>query len=154
MENLVSEIVSIESDIRYEGTDFEIEYRYGYRVYDNHPLAEIKFIEAPTDAHLFLGTYEVEHYSEYANDFHYKVPVLYCVRKKVKDDWQKKGYHGEFVCGLDLTDDGRVWQGITRSKYNTIEEAMDFIQKNENCECVIFCEDKMNVQYLAKGDKI
>lgn len=137
MEKLVSEIVSVEIDIRDEGTEWESEYRRGYRVYSNHPLAEIKFIDTPDDAHLFLGSYEVINYGYHANDFHYKIPVWYCVRTFVDD-------YPRFVCGLDLMSDGRVWVGIGKDSYfDSVDEAMNFVQKHEGKECVIFTEEKM-----------
>jgi hypothetical protein len=136
MEKLVSEIVSVEIDIRYEGTEWETEDRRGYRVFESHPLAEIKE-EEPCDLRLFLGSYEVKDYRDIWNDFHCKIPIWYCVRT-----WENDYYR--FVCGLDLMSDGRVWVGVGKDSYfDSVDEAMNFVQKHEGKECVIFTEEKM-----------
>lgn len=135
MEKLVSSIVSIETEYRHQGTDFEDVVRYGYRVYDSHPLAEIKEIDTPSDLYLFLGSYEVKNYDW--TEFECKIPVWYCVRT-----WENDYYR--FVCGLDLMSDGRVWVGIGKDSYfNSIEDAMDFVQKHEGKKCLIFTENKL-----------
>jgi hypothetical protein len=135
MEKLVNKIVSLDSNVRHEGTEWEEETTLGYRVYDNHPLAEMKEVGESSDLQLFLGSYEVKNYDR--SEFECNIPILYCVRT-FTDDYYR------FVCGLDLMSDGRVWVGIGEDSYfNSIEEAMNFVQKYEGKECVIFTEEKM-----------
>jgi hypothetical protein len=135
MEKLVSEIVSVEIDIRYEGTEWETEDRRGYRVYANHPLSEIREGVAPSDISLYLGSYEVKNYID--AEFECMIPVWYCVRT-----WENDYYR--FVCGLDLMSDGRVWVGVGKDSYfDSVDEAMDFVQKAVDKKCVIFTEEKM-----------
>jgi hypothetical protein len=135
MEKLVSKIVSLDSNVTHEGTEWEEETTLGYRVYDNHPLAEMKEVGESSDLQLFLGSYEVKNYDW--SEFECNIPILYCVRTFTDDYYP-------FVCGLDLMSDGRVWVGIGKDSYfNSIEEAMNFVQKYEGKECVIFTEEKM-----------
>ena len=135
MEKLVSEIVSVEIDVRDEGTEWETEEMRGYRVYQNHPLAEIREGVAPSDISLYLGSYEVENYID--AEFECLIPVWYCVRTWANDYYR-------FVCGLDLMSDGRVWVGIGEDSYfDSVDEAMDFVQKHEGNKCFIFTEEKM-----------
>lgn len=144
MEKLVSEIVSVETYVWYEGTDFEREETSGYRVYANHPLAEVREVEAPSDKRLYLGSYEVNDYRDSWNEFQGKIPVWYCVRTLINTIMANQPTSfWEFVCGMDLMSDGRVWVGIEDKKFDTIEEAMDFVQKHTGKECSIFTEDKM-----------
>lgn len=103
---------------------------YGYRVFDSHPLASL------TDDGLFLGKYDITDYDLIV--FKSKIPCLYVI-------WEDNSTRS-FVCGLDLMDDGRVWVGIGRDSYfNTVEEAMEFVEKHEGVSCHIRIEEEMHI---------
>lgn len=137
-------LIAIESNTEHYGTDYEFTQTYGYRVYDNHPLAEVREVEAPSDKRLYLGSYEVNDYRDSWNEFQGKIPVWYCVRTLINTIMANQPTSfWEFVCGMDLMSDGRVWVGIEDKKFDTIEEAMNFVQKHTGKECSIFTEDKM-----------
>lgn len=135
MEKLISKIISVETDLRYEGTEFETEEKRGYRVYESHPLAKITKGAMPGDMNLHLGSYKVIDFND--GEFGSLIPVLYCVTTS-EDNLCR------FVCGLDLINDGRVWVGIGEDNYfDSVDEAMAFVQKNTGKDCIIFLEEKM-----------
>lgn len=145
MEKLVSKVVSVETYTNHIGTEWETVEHYGYRVFDSHPLAEIREGVAPSDVSLFLGSYEVKNYVD--AEFECKIPIWYCVRTLVTQVManQPTTYY-RFVCGLDLMSDGRVWVGIGKdSCFDSVDEAMAFVQQHEGKECVIFTEEKMRL---------
>lgn len=115
------------------GEDWGIEIEnYGYRVYDKHKLARIE------DEELYLGSFKVEAYD--FKELEGKIPVLYCVR-----NWDSELGYNRFVCGLDLTKDGKVWVGIGKdSIFDTIEEAIKFVEDKEGVICKIFLEEAMS----------
>ena len=87
--------------------------RYGYTVYDNHPLASIN------DGKLQLGSYPIDDYTE--AEYQGKVPSLYCVREKSGNEQDR---HWRFVCGLDLMKNGRVWVQLGNKEFDTVESAI------------------------------
>lgn len=135
MEKLISKIVSVEIDLLDAGTECEREEKRGYKVYESHPLAKIIQGVAPGDISLYLGSYKVKDFND--GEFGSLIPVLYCVTTS-EDNLCR------FVCGLDLIDDGRVWVGIGEDNYfDSVNEAMDFVQKHIGKDCIIFLEEKM-----------
>lgn len=117
--------------------------KYGYIVHDNHKLAEIK-----DRSELILGEHKIQGYD--ADELQLKIPKLYCVREKNGSS----PYNGSFVCGLDLMENGKVWEGSTRTEFDTIEEAMKSIIESQNNKyregltlddiCIVI-EDKMRI---------
>jgi hypothetical protein len=110
---------------------------YGVTAYNSHPLAELKPVKDENNFDLYLGTFHIKDYD--INTFVGNIPALYCVRTF------ENGYN-RFVCGLDLTSDGKVWVGIGEdSRFNTIKEAMDFVERKEDKLCEIWTEDEMQL---------
>jgi hypothetical protein len=109
----------------YYPTEYGVIYdEYAYRVYYNHKLATLTEIEEVEEIgihrDLKLGEHLVFGWDMF--EFQETIPKFYCVREK----------NGDFVCGLDLMDNGKVWESSTRSEFDTIEEAMKSIAKKES----------------------
>lgn len=103
---------------------------YGYCVYDSHPLAIID------EDGLCLGNMKISGYD--ANLLQKKIPVWYCIR-----EWSASMEYWSFVCGLDLLKNGKVWVGINDSTFDTIGEAIAFVEKEKGITCKIFMEEQM-----------
>ena len=119
--------------------------RYGYSVYENHPLASIN------DGKLQLGSYPIDDYTE--DEYQGKVPSLYCVR----EGGNKEGRYWSFVCGLDLMKNGRVWVGCGsgNKEFDTIESAILHVaetQKLQIEDIKIFTEEAFPLQGLTENN--
>jgi hypothetical protein len=103
---------------------------YGYCVYDSHPLAIVY------EGELSLGNRKISEYS--ADLLQGKIPVWYCLR-----EWSVSMEYWSFVCGMDLLKNGKVWVGINDSTFDTIEEAIAFVENEKGTICKVFMEDEM-----------
>jgi hypothetical protein len=123
---------TIISNVYTEENDGDIcSYAYGYKVYNNHPLAKI------VDGKLFLDNYFIVDYIEAV--FNSKIPSLYCVRE-VGTNY--------FVCGLDLMPNGDVWVGVGKrddNEFKAIEQALSFVEEVSKCKCFICLEGEMSI---------
>jgi hypothetical protein len=92
---------------------------------------------------LFLGGYEVMDYStdvERWSSLSNQIPRYYIIRKYDKD----RGYNS-FQCGFDLLNDGRAWEGITRTEYPTIADALRFVRERVGDDFSIWLEEPMQL---------
>jgi len=103
---------------------------YGYCVYNFHPLATLY------ESELYLGHRKISEYN--ADLLQGKIPVWYCLR-----EWSVSMEYWSFVCGMDLLKNGKVWVGIKDSTFDTIEEAVIFVEKEKGITCKVFMEDEM-----------
>jgi len=92
---------------------------------------------------LFLGGYEVmdyakiiERWSSLAN----QIPRYFVIRKYDQD----RGYNS-FEGGFDLLDDGGAWEGITRTKFDTIADTLRFIREKIGDDFTIWVEEPMQL---------
>jgi hypothetical protein len=96
-----------------------------------------------TENRLFLGGYEVMDYStdvERWSSLSNQIPRYYVIRKYDKD----RGYNS-FRGGFDLLDDGRAWEGIKRTEYNTISDALRFVREMVGDDFSIWLEEPMSL---------
>ena len=92
---------------------------------------------------LFLDGYEVMDYptdTERWSSLSNQIPRYYVIRKYD----EKRGYNS-FQGGFDLLDDGRAWEGITRTEYPTIADALRFIRERVGDDFSIWLEEPMQI---------
>lgn len=113
---------------------------YGYRILKATKRNFILNGQIVLDGHLISDTTGYEGLLENEG----RIPSLYVVRKQVNDP--TLGKFGEFVCGLDLLDDGRYWVGLGEdSRFDTMNEAMEFIKSKLNTEFYVELEGEMRI---------
>lgn len=96
-----------------------------------------------TENRLFLGGYEVMDYStdlERWSSLSNQIPRYYIIRKYDKD----RGY-SSFKGGFDLLNDGRAWEGITRTEYNSIADALRFVRESVGDDFTLWLEEPMRL---------
>ena len=103
---------------------------YGYYVYNTHPLAIV------CENELFVGNRKISEYN--ADLLKGNVPALYCLR-----EWCDSQKFWSFVCGLDLLKNGKVWVGCKDCTFDTIEDAISFVEKEKGTTCRLFMEEEM-----------
>ena len=92
---------------------------------------------------LFLGGYEVMDYAtdiERWSSLSNQIPRYYVIRKYDED----RGYNS-FQGGFDLLNDGRAWEGITRTEYDTIEDALRFVREKVGDDFTLWLEEPMQL---------
>lgn len=111
--------------------------RYGHYVLEQHPMARVTEEE---DARLMIiwdGDEEVEVKGYDPDEYKGYVPCHLVARRTDKGSrW------AEFVCGIDLMENGTIWQGATRkSGYLSLKEAFEVVAEKEDCkiENLILC---------------
>lgn len=90
---------------------------------------------------LFLGGYEVMDYptdTERWSSLSNQIPRYYVIRKYNGDYYRFEG-------GFDLLDDGRAWEGITRTEYPTIAGALQFVREKVGDDFTIWLEEPMQI---------
>lgn len=90
---------------------------------------------------LFFNGYEVRGYASYVERWGAlcnQIPRYYVIRKY-------NGEYYEFECGLDLLNDGRAWEGLTRSEHDTIAGALRFIREKVGDNFSIWLEEPMQI---------
>jgi hypothetical protein len=106
------------------------EVSYGYCVYNTHPLAVV------CENELFVGNRKISDYK--ADLLKGNIPIWYCLR-----EWCASSKHWSFVCGLDLLENGKVWVGFNDGTFDTIEDAISFVDKEKGTTCGLFMEGEM-----------
>jgi hypothetical protein len=88
----------------------------------------------------FCG-YEVRGYQYWQRMFQslsHNIPRHYVIRKYNEE----RGYES-FQGGFDLLNDGRAWEGITRTYYSSIWDALKFIRERVGDDFTIHLEEPM-----------
>lgn len=138
-EAIKTNLVGIEKYAVNEGTDLEYFEKFAHSVYSSHPLAEVVYTDDMSDYSLKMAGKVVKGYEGTMYDF--KIPVHYCLRA-----FCNERKYNTFVCGLDLTDCGKVWISLKRDiLFDTIEDAVKFAESIEGKYCQIFTEEKLKV---------
>ena len=106
------------------------EVSYGYYVYNTHPLAVV------CENELFVGNRKIREYK--ADLLKGNIPALYCLR-----EWCASSKYWSFVFGLDLLENGKVWVGCNDCTFDTIEDAIWFVDKEKGTTCSLFMEGEM-----------
>ena len=92
---------------------------------------------------LFLCGNKVMDYESYVQKFDSlsnQIPRQYVIRTYD----EQMGYHS-FECGFDLLDDGRAWESIKRTKYDTIADALQFVRERVGDDFTIWLEEPMQI---------
>lgn len=90
---------------------------------------------------LFLNGYEVMNYGTYVerwSSLSNYIPRYYVIRKYDGDYYR-------FVGGFDFLDDGRAWEGITRTEYPTIADALQFVRERVGDDFTIWLEEPLRI---------
>jgi len=88
---------------------------------------------------LFLNGYEVMNYGtdvERWSSLSNQIPRYYVIRKYDGDYYRFEG-------GFDLLDDGRAWEGIKRTEYPTIADALLFVRERVGDDFTLWLEEPM-----------
>lgn len=109
----------IQGQIEYEEVDY-----YGFHLMpEGYTNKDVVISENK----LFLDGYEVTDYPDWVEKYgslSNEVPRLFCLYKFD----EKRGYKS-FQGGFDLLNDGRAWEGLTRTEYPSISEALQFVRE-------------------------
>jgi hypothetical protein len=92
---------------------------------------------------LFLDGYEVSDYGYWVENFSSlsnQIPRLYVIRKYDED---RK--YSSFEGGFDLLNDGRAWEGLTRTEYDSVSDALKFIREKLGDDFYIALEEPMRL---------
>jgi len=90
------------------------------------------------DNKLFLGECEVTDYQNWVDMFSSlsnQIPRYYVIRK----------IDGEFICGFDLMNNGRAWEGLSRTESNNVEIALGFLRCQLGTDFYICLEEPMRI---------
>ena len=90
---------------------------------------------------LFIDGYEVKDYGDWVNSFSSlsnQIPRYFVIRKY-------NGEYYEFEGGFDLLENGGAWQGITRTEYPTISDALQFVRERVGDDFTIFLEEPLRI---------
>lgn len=123
-------------DVRYGG--WEAIEDYGIKLMPEGYSNEYVVVE---ENRLFLNGYEVMNYGTYVerwSSLSNQIPRYYVIRKYNVDYYRFEG-------GFDLLDDGRAWEGITRTEYDTIAGALQFVREKVGDDFTIWLEEPMQI---------
>jgi len=142
----LNEVCTTEKDTRYVATSESIGEIYGVQEIEYQGIVlmpeEYSSREVVVSAdRLSLCGYTVFGYYPLVRQFHslsHQIPRYYAIRKYDEE----RGYHS-FQCGFDLLDDGRAWEGITRTEYPSIWDALKFIREKLGDGFTIHLEEPM-----------
>jgi hypothetical protein len=112
---------------------------YGWSVYESHPMTE--WVEGVC---LFVGNREVRTEMWENQVLEGRVPVWLCARTHPKNDGSGRRW-GEFICGVDLCPNGKIWIGIDRKEYDTPEEAWEKILTHAGEEFYLVLEEPLRI---------
>ena len=146
----LNEVCTTETGARYIGTSKYVQPSY-YEMDGWEVICHLAFQLMPegysndevvvSENRLFIGGYEVKDYGDWVKDFSclsYKIPRYFVIRKY-------NGEYYEFEGGFDLFEDGGAWQGITRTKYPTIGDALQFVRERVGDDFTIFLEEPLRI---------
>ena len=144
----LKEVCTTEKGARYVATTYACDERYGVETHEYYGIRLMPEnysnpqVEVGADTLSFCGE-NVEGYDYWVRMFpslSINIPRYYVIREY---DYERGFY--SFVCGCDLLDDGRVWQGITRTYYPSILDAIKFIREKYGNDFSIDLEEPMQI---------
>jgi hypothetical protein len=142
----LKEVCTTEKGVRYVATSQSVDNRNGWEwleymgiqlMPEDYSNDQVK-VGANT---LSLCGYEVQGYDYWVrvfNSLSHNIPRYYVIRKYDED----RGYNS-FQGGFDLLNDGRAWEGITRTEYDTIADALRFVRERVGDDFTIHLEEPM-----------
>jgi hypothetical protein len=92
---------------------------------------------------LFLDGYEVSDYPTWVERFgslSNEIPRYYVIRK-----YEEDRKYSSFEGGFDLLNDGRAWEGLTRTEYDSVSDALKFIREKLGDDFYIALEEPMRL---------
>ena len=142
----LKEVCTTEKGARYVATSYACDERYEV---ETHEYYGIKLMpEDYSNEQVKVGAntlslygYEVFGYEYWVQKYHslsHNIPRYYVIRKYDEE----RGYNS-FQGGFDLLDDGRAWEGITRTEYNSIWDALQFVRERVGDDFSIHLEEPM-----------
>jgi hypothetical protein len=143
---LLKEVCTTEKGVRYVATSQSIDDRWGVEsleymgillMPENYSNEQVK-VGANS---LSLCGYGVFGYEYWVRQFHslsHNIPRYYVIRKYDEE----RGY-SSFQGGFDLLNDGRAWEGITRTEYASIWDALKFVREKVGDDFSIHLEEPM-----------
>jgi hypothetical protein len=147
---MLNEVCTTEKGARYIGTSKYSEYNSIYDMmettYQGIYLMPKEYVSEEvviSENRLFLCGYEVVDYSDWVEKFSSlcnEIPRLFYISRFDKN----RGYYS-FECGFDLLDDGRAWEGINRTNYDSIADALQFIHLELGDDFRIILEEPMRL---------
>jgi len=126
----LKEVCTTQKGVRYVATSVDCEDLYGIHLHhfegirlmnEDYSNEQIK-VGANT---LSLCGFDVRDYEFWVKQFNslsHNIPRLYIIRK-----YDANSDCSRLVCGFDLLDDGRAWEGMTDTKHDTIADALRVI---------------------------
>ena len=142
----LNEVCTTEKGVRYVGTAQSVDDRWGWEwaecqgiqlMPEDYSNDQVK-VGANT---LSMCGYEVRGYEYWVRKFQslsHNIPRYYVIRKYDEE----RGYDS-FQGGFDLLNDGRAWEGITRTEYDSIWDALKFIRERVDDDFTIHLEEPM-----------
>jgi hypothetical protein len=140
----LKEVCTTEKGARYVATTYACDERYEV---ETHEYYGIRLMPEDysndevvvSENRLFIGGYEVKDYGDWVNSFSSlsnQIPRYFVIRKY-------NGEYYEFEGGFDLLENGGAWQGITRTEYPTISDALKFVRERVGDDFTIFLEEPL-----------
>ena len=146
----LKEVCTTEKGARYIATSQSIDESYGWETIDHYGIKLMPEDYSNEQVKVGANTltmcgYEVKGYEYWVRIFHslsHNIPRYYVIRKYDEE----RGYDS-FQGGFDLLNDGRAWEGITRTEYNSIWDALKFIRERIGDDFTIHLEEPMLIVY-------
>ena len=146
----LKEVCTTEKGARYIATSQSIDESYGWETIDHYGIQLMPEDYSNEQVKVGANTltmcgYEVKGYEYWVRIFHslsHNIPRYYVIRKYDEE----RGYDS-FQGGFDLLNDGRAWEGITRTEYNSIWDALKFIRERIGDDFTIHLEEPMLIVY-------
>lgn len=144
----LNEVCTTEKGARYVGTTQYTDDRWGCETIGYYGIQLMPEDYSNDDVKvgansLSICGYEVVGYDYWANMFNslsHNIPRYYVIRKYDEEN----GYHS-FQGGFDLMNNGGAWEGITRTEYNSIEDAIQFVRERVGDNFTIHLEEPMSM---------
>jgi hypothetical protein len=142
----LNEVCTTEKGVRYVATSERIDEIWGVQEIEYSGIVlmpeEYSSREVVVSANtLLLDGHLVFGYFDSVRQFHllsHNIPRYYVIRSYD----EQRGFHS-FQCGFDLLNDGRAWEGLTRTEYDSIADALKFIRERLGDGFTIHLEEPM-----------
>lgn len=144
----LKEVCTTEKGTRYVATSQSVDDRYGWESLEHMGIQLMPEDYSNDQVKVGANTlsicgYEVQGYDYWVkvfNSLSHNIPRYYVIRKYDED----RGYNS-FQGGFDLLNDGRAWEGITRTQYDTIADALRFVRERIGDDFTIWLEEPMQL---------